>query len=913
MKNFSNLRAKSSAVLLLSGSFFAFADQAVAQTVIAQSAQTQPAKDSANEQGSSEIIVTGTSIRGVAPAGANVITLGRDDILATGANTTQTLLASVPQLTAFNTRPRPNPGGGNPTTSPDIHNVGPAATLTLVNGHRVVALGTLSNSVDPSAIPPSMLERVEIVPGGASAVYGSDAISGVVNFITRRNLNGLELGASYGRGDSYHEFNFNGAFGQKWKSGSFVIGGQYTGNSNLSGGDRSFVTSDLRRFGGSDNRTNAGPFPNVTITTGSGSGAVTNVYTGPNNTLNPNGPELYDSIATQDLIPRERRWSVYTTFRQEVSDRIRLIGDAGYTNRRTTITNGPPGVNFTITRANPYFRDFGNTAATSAQITMDLSSIPGSRSIDTQILKTFDANVGLEADLFSGWVGKLEATYGKSTSDITQRAFESASFNAAVASTDPATAFDPFGGHTNPSILTFARNLPFNKQGLYEFRASLDGTLFELPGGAVKVALGAARRHESQDATLVNKSSTGAINGRPLAVASSRNVTSAYGEVFFPVVGEANTATLVKSLSLSIAGRYDRYSDAGDTFNPKFGATWEPIGGLFLKGTYSRSFRAPSLSQGANIGDQVVVWHNFSAPGLFTPPGSNLLYDVILAYGGNPNLKPETSKTWSLGFDYKPNYIPGFKASASLFDLKYRGLVAVGLDLGYYSNPALTARNVTINPTATQLAALVGTKFINCVQQCSSLADLTLPGTQHVLLNDLFSNYGGKDVRGIDFNISYNFRPAFGTIGFGIAGTYFIRNKFFALPGTTANDDLQSGAVKLVHRSYLTVTTGKLAASLFVNYTGPYNNVINSSVTPHVIQRVNSFTTTDLNMAFDFGGNGFLGGFTGTLNAENIFNQSPPPYNGFSRGDTGSIAGGINYALASPLGRVITVGVRKKF
>ena len=141
-----------------------------------------------------DIVVTGTLLRGVAPIGTNVIGVTRQEILETGAASSNDLLASIPQVGNFGTVPVGTAAFGLPIVRPNIRNLaaaGGSSTLVLLNGHRMVGAGVLQTSVDPSILPPEVIDRLEIVPDGGSAIYGSDAIGGVINFITRNRFNGV--------------------------------------------------------------------------------------------------------------------------------------------------------------------------------------------------------------------------------------------------------------------------------------------------------------------------------------------------------------------------------------------------------------------------------------------------------------------------------------------------------------------------------------------------------------------------------------------------------------------------------------------------------------------------------------------------------------------------------------------------
>src|SRR5690606_4504278 len=206
-----------------------------------------------------EIVVTGSRVRGAAPVGSTVISLGRDSIESSPAVTTDRLIKEIPQNfdlgVSENSRAQSG-GSGNITygNSVNLRGIGPYATLVLIDGHRVV---NNSRSTDPSVIPTLGVERVEVVADGASAVYGSDAVAGVVNIVPRRSLDGVEAFVRGGVADrgGFHEWAAGAAVGKVFSRGQVMLAYEHVERSNLSGDDRDFFVSDQRPFGGNDYRT----------------------------------------------------------------------------------------------------------------------------------------------------------------------------------------------------------------------------------------------------------------------------------------------------------------------------------------------------------------------------------------------------------------------------------------------------------------------------------------------------------------------------------------------------------------------------------------------------------------------------------------------------------------------------------
>src|ERR1700722_13137759 len=193
---------------------------------LAMSATAAAAQVSGNPQ-IETVTGTGTSIPGAAAIGANIITVDRPDIEASGATSIQQLLANVPSVTGFGNPAQGPYGSGHQAgpAAPTIHSLGASAsnsTLILVDGHRLPLSGLSHTLADPSTIPTIALERVEVLPDGASSIYGSDAVAGVLNFITRKDYQGAETDLQYGDGLDYNSVNFGQILGTTWDKGSVM-------------------------------------------------------------------------------------------------------------------------------------------------------------------------------------------------------------------------------------------------------------------------------------------------------------------------------------------------------------------------------------------------------------------------------------------------------------------------------------------------------------------------------------------------------------------------------------------------------------------------------------------------------------------------------------------------------------------
>jgi len=329
----------------------------VALSVFAQSS----APPSENETETLDTVsVTGTLLRGIAPTSTNVVGITRDDIQMLSKGSPNDILATTPQVTnLFNAAPMPSAELGNPLVRPIIRNLGASGgstTLLLLNGQRMVGSGIVQTSPDPWVVPVAVLERVEVMTDGGSATYGSDAIGGVINFITRRRFDGIEISSRYGAASGgYWQTDNNITMGKDWGNGSAFLSYSYVEHDNLPARKRSYMRSDHRDRGGDDFRV-LNCAPGNVIDAGIIYGITDSGFGSPN---------LCDENAVIDFYPKERRNGVFGGLSQRLGDHL-MFDATGYWSERSTRRNGisiRDGTGLhgrgTITSSNPWFRPVG--------------------------------------------------------------------------------------------------------------------------------------------------------------------------------------------------------------------------------------------------------------------------------------------------------------------------------------------------------------------------------------------------------------------------------------------------------------------------------------------------------------------------------------------------------------------------
>ena len=932
----------------------------VAQTSIlaitlgwAASASAQQAEAPAEAKAAAEIIVTGSSIKGVAPVGSNLTTLSHAQIESTAAQSIQQVLKSAPAVTGLMA---PSQGGygssdSSGTNAPTIHGLGASAsnsTLILMNGHRLPTTGANHVLADPNIIPTIALERVEVLADGASSVYGSDAVAGVINFITRKNFNGFQADIQHGFGSSYHTNSASALWGKTWDTGSILAAYGFSDRSNLAASSRSYSSSlNLTGLGGTNQSTNKCTVQTLGASGVTGSGC---------------------SPTAWDLLPQETRHNGYIQYKQDIGEKLHLTADFDYSFRKTTQNVSRGGVTATIygtgatvpagRSINPYL---SSSTATSATINFDGNALYGPGAVSIGSAEDFYAHVDAVYDLTPKWNINVGGIIGRDRSEIISRGtLNQAAFNLAVNGYTSATingvvqsvstplttanAFDPFTGKTSAATLaalTDSSTYYVAKHTMRNAYAKISGELFELPGGAVKAAVGGELVGYSLDQThtALNGLGGASLQSQYIPLSYGRNVASAYGELYLPLVKDG----FVKAIDISIAGRFDHYSDFGNTTNPKLAANFEPVRGIKIRGNWSKSFVAPALTSiGANSSGQtgesaftygagstvpgglgnvpLSLYPSASAiPGaICTATACNLTsVQGVLITGGRSGLKPQTGTDWSLGVDFTPVQVPGLRVSVTYWhDALRNGITAPAST--YAFGAASLSNLLSLYPTGATAAQLSAAQGVLPQGGATTTAYWMYNYTQNNVLN--------LNVAGIDFEALYRFSTPAGN--FTLNGSFTRKTTFeqwFGDDGThfnvlgTAGFNTTFPSLKTEGRANIAYDKGNFNAVVGFNYEGDYtwwgagvqNAIVRNSAGVPVGggDRVKAFTTIDVHASYTFKDVGVLKSANLFVDVTNLFDKAPPFVN------TSSTNGSVAYDAfsANPLGRVVSVGLRSKF
>ena len=860
------------------------------------------AQDTAPEEDSEDlIVVTGSRVStGEAPVGATATVLGRDAIVQSGAATIDRVIKELPQNfdlgVSENSRGQAG-GSGNIVygNTVNLRGIGPYATLVLIDGHRVV---NNSRSTDPSVLPTLGVERVEVVANGASAIYGSDAVAGVVNLIPRRSLDGIEGFARYNAAEdgAFDEWAAGAAIGKVFDRGQVMVAYEHVFRSNLSGDDRDFFTSDQRPFGGADYRTSrCAP---GTLVIGTTTYALPDQYTQANaDAITAGTANLCDNLVGQDLFPQQSYDSVNGTASFEVTDWAEVFFDGFYSRREFVRQGAVPTTRLNVPETNAFF--VRPTGFTGSSYSIDYSFVNDIPLVKTEgYAESWQVSPGVRFKLPFEWELEALVAYGE-TSDFSGSydGTNNAALAAALASSDPATAFDPYGlGRTSDAVIAGIFNQIFlaptnGELTFYEVGAS--GPLFELPGGEVRMAVG----YERQEFGVA----LGSARGAPTSQISFRNfdrkVDSAYAELLVPVFGPGNATSGFEELELTAAVRHDKYSDVGNTTNPQFGVNWVPVDGIKLRGSYGTAFRAPTIPEIYGNSNNLFV-QNYQ-----NPAGGPTITGVALS-GPNLDLGPETATTWSIGADIEP--VDRLRLSITYFDVQYDNQVSANLSnltiLGQESQFAGTGVVLRDQAARDQVNALIasGVNVIGALPG-GSVNNLT------VFVDGRSRNLGISTTRGFDLAANY-----IADIGAGdvltltASATYLTEYKVAVAPAADEIDQLNLifQPLKFKARVAANWDHGPITARIAATHVGGYTN---SLITP--AEQVSSFTPVDFGLTWRVSDtfSGGIDNFELTAEVRNLF-DADAPYVNLAPGGNGS--GGYDATVGNPIGRQFSIGAR---
>jgi len=768
--------------------------------------------------------------------------------------------------------------------------------------------------VDISALPSVAVDHVDVLLDGASALYGADAVAGVVNVVMRPSFQGWEtrVRASAARGGG-EDLMVSAMGGRRWSTGSAYVAYELQTVNPLNSRDRPYTADgDLRPFGGSDRRLTFSAPGNIVAFDAASASYVSTYAIRPNASGAAQGPADFAAGAANlqapsygiDLTPGIDRYAVYAAIRQDVGQRVGLTADVRYNHREVDFA-GPASIGLmTVTSANPYFAS--PVGAGSHQIGYSfVGDLGNARQGATS------ASLGLTAgatfEIGRGWSldGYLALASEEGDAYVLDRV-NTRFLNEALGTTadDPATSyrasvdgfFNPFGaGAANSAAVLdfiasgFTRTRDRSHVSSTNFLAQ--GPFFTLPGGDIRVAVGAQHRREAFEVSTLTFSST----LTPVAASTPervRTIDAVFAEARIPLVGPDNAVPRVRGLELSLAGRlaaFEDYSDFGTTTNPKLGLVWLPIDGMAVRGSWGTSFRAGSLPQ---INDNPAVSATFFA----RADGSRAL--SLQLGGGNPDLRPETAETFTIGADFQRD--GRLRISGNYFDTRFEDRIArpVAENLaGVLTDPNLVNFVTLVRPAENAADLALVQSYVN---RPEFTAGGLYPVTNYAAIVDArWVNTGAVRVRGFDLSGQVSVEPSFGRLTFDGAASYVLEYETQSTPTAPVREvsGMIGFPVRLRSRLGMTWTRGDLAIGGHWNYVSAYED--------RAGVEIDAWNTADMQVSWSPSA-AALSGLRVALTVQNFFDADPPFYNAPS-------GFGFDPGQASLLGRVIAIQLTKRW
>lgn len=728
--------ARSVATILLAGVAAPALAQATAQPAEEEAVVATGETATAAPEGGQDITVTGSRIAGLPKDGpVQTLSVTRQDIQQWGAGTIIEVLQDLPVTSGggqtFSTATAGALSSDTPVgaSAVSLRGLGASSTLTLINGRRaqISAFARGQESfIDASSIPLAAIERVEVLPSGASAIYGADAVAGVVNFVLREDFKGLELSGSYGNstaGTDEGRFNIAGVFGAQlgernsvmlvvdyFRRNPFFLRDRAISRNSLAPSQQGFFPSFNDLFLMIDDQTE-GP--------GNGGCAPEDFGVG-------NLGEFCEVNNNAFVSANDRLETLGGLFTHQfrITDSLTWYNDAIYQRVRSRGISSP--ANFSrapIDPQNPLWPEAlkadmaaeGGVSNFNAFFRFPIfawGKVPEPRGVEVES-DSYRITSGLKGDLAADWKFDLAFLYGGN--DRVQRGtsglYRSDTFydlNLGNICTDgsrvnrwrvnaarPSATFvgntceqagrttlwyNPFGGQTEQAdgvlelLETEAERR--GKSRLYAVDGFVNGTVLELPAGAVKAAFGGEFRRETLSDVPSGLAVATPANPNPILGFSStsadaaRNNWSVFGEVFVPVA---------ETFELQLAGRYDEFQGFGGKFNPKVAGRWQAAEWLALRGNFSTSFRAPSLAQsgaGVLLSSYRVNCRTVPQACNNNPnaTGQALLSEDV----GNPDLGAETARSFGGGVVFKPTR--SIELLVDYWNIRHENLVGIDED-----------------------------------------------------------------------------------------------------------------------------------------------------------------------------------------------------------------------------------------
>ena len=734
------------------------------------------------------VVITGSNIARIDAEGPTAVeVIKRDAIEKTGASTVIELLSKLPSMTvSLDGNSSSSFAAGAASVS--LRGLDAKYTLILLNGRRLAnygfADGAENSFVDLNSLPLGAIESVEILRDGASAIYGSDAVAGVINFKTRKNYQGVEAAANVGsnqKGDGgTYGATVTAGFGDLEKDGHNLLltVDSFLRNSLWSNEHDYYANSDHRRFGGTDGRATNLYLGSVRDFTNAKPGYAIPGCTGSVGVSSNTGDTVCFTDPAHPITPRIERVGVSAIFTKKLNDTDELFAEAGVTSSKTTITGSFPGF------------DSAFIGATNGSTNPGLSALPGPNPVtgntgfkpgdrlqvfraiyeDGRSVQTVNSDT---IRVVGGWRGSVGQWDSEAAISLNENHLDQSISNQVFKDVSSASLQNGLlgtGGY-NPFILQNPASVvsPMLTNTLRSATSRLESAewkmsrpdIFKFKDNDVGFAWGVQLSHESIDDVPDPVMAAGNItNYGATASKASRTVMSAYGELSVP---------LHKDLEMQLALRGDHYSDFGNSVNPKIALAWRPSKEVLLRGSATTSFKAPTLPEIASktVGFvQVADWARCAPLGYV---GAKCSYSPRAYAQGNPLLQPEKANNYSLGMVLQP--VKDLSVSLDWYGIQQRDTIE-----------QLDAQYILDNEDKIPgYAALVGRDPRN------PALEQAYPGLNKGRINSITQPYikvGKTEIQGLDLDVSYMLTLANGSkLKFREDNNYTLEFKQSIAPG----------------------------------------------------------------------------------------------------------------------------------
>jgi len=847
-----------------------------AALLAASGAVAQEAASTSGEEEMQEVVVTGTYIgSSVDNLPSPVTVVGQEELTNTGRGSIAEVLKSLPINTGSFTFGDPVAQRFSSGANLDLRGLGPASTLTLVNGRRQASVaipnqdGNVFVDVN-SLVPPIAIERIEVIKDGASALYGSDAVAGIANFITRNDFQGAEFQVGYSATNTdkrSDDLTAGLLLGAGTDAGNVIFAASYLDRSELL----------VRQF---PEQVNA-LLPSALSQPGSYALLPGQPYVAPYNALPPGTPIIDPLCASPQLgqfpdagiatnpagtgpgtpggvgtcrlhvgtdtaiIPEQRRANLFTSGRFGLTDSVESYAEFGFARDRVARGSSPSFGALsllTIPAMNPGNFLGGNVL----WLGRPLGLRHGVTRQDTES-DTYRGVFGLRGDINEDWRWDASAVYANNRSRFQWLDSLRTRIQAALncqGGTNNNQCFNPFGSefgtapgnplYNDPAVINdfFIPAVLESESALKTYEGVVTGKLAELPAGPLGIAIGGQLRDETLDGNWSDEMNRALFIFVPQSFdySGSQDVWGTFVELAVPVTQELN---------FQVAGRYEDYGDGIDTLDPKVAARWQPIDPLTLRASWGTSFAAPSVFQ---------RFGSITSTENLLDPATNVRVTPPIFTRGNEALEPFSSTNWTVEAVWEP--VDDVRLSLNYWNFDIEDIiVAESPQAVFNANPfdPRIIRNALGSPQQVNL------QYINAA----------------------FIKADGVDLTG---NYSFEIGSA-GRLAFDTTWTYVMSYDLQESPNSPVIDAVGRrnfvnpafGAPQPEFRGNLGVawTKGGHDASVRARYIDGFENDQNPA------SPAGSFTTVDVQYSYSL--DGWLGeGTMVTLGATNVLDEDPP-------------------------------------